>query len=80
MPQRVCRQGAGRGFLSRIFVCCWECTADMFKTIECIKARGEDVKEHGLEVVIEKEDDGVWRAIQERILSPEEVIHDGIDA
>lgn len=52
----------------------------MFKTIECIKARGEDVKEHGLEVVIEKEDDGVWRAIQERILSPEEVIHDGIDA
>ena len=50
----------------------------MFKTVECIKPRGANTVEQGLEVIIEEEKDGVWRVIQERILSAEEVAHDGI--
>ena len=50
----------------------------MFKTVERIKGKDADASEHGLEVVLKLEDDGVWRVLQQRILSAEEVAHDGI--
>ena len=48
----------------------------MFKTVETIKTNEGKSHENGLEIVIEKEDDGKWRVRQERILSPEEIEHD----
>ena len=48
----------------------------MFKTVETIKTNEGKSTENGLEVVLEKEDDGKWRVRQERILPPEEVAHD----
>jgi ketosteroid isomerase-like protein len=48
----------------------------MFKTVETIKTNEGKSHENGLEVVLEKEDDGKWRVRQERILPPEEVEHD----
>ncbi len=48
----------------------------MFKTVETIKTSEGKSNENGLEVVLEKEDDGKWRVRQERILPPEEVAHD----
>lgn len=48
----------------------------MFKTLETIKTKDGESKENGVEILIEKEDDGKWRVRQERILTPEEVAHD----
>jgi len=48
----------------------------MFKTIETVEGTDGTVNKQGIEVLLEKEEDGVWRVIQERILPQEEVIHD----
>ncbi len=50
----------------------------MFKTIETVIAADGQKNENGIEVILEKEDDDVWRLIQERLLPPEEVKHDGL--
>ena len=50
----------------------------MFKTTETVEATDGSVQAHGVEIVLEKEPDGKWRVVQERILSPEETEHDRI--
>ncbi|MCK5918556.1 MAG: hypothetical protein KAG34_09025 [Cocleimonas sp.] len=48
----------------------------MFKTVESVLATDGKHKSHGLEILLEKEKDGVWRAKQERVLSDAEARHD----
>ena len=48
----------------------------MFKTIETVKGTDGVENVQGIEVLLEKEDDGVWRVIQERILPQAEILHD----
>ena len=38
------------------------------KTIEAVLATDGTVNQHGVEMLLEKEDDGVWRLIREQIL------------
>ena len=42
------------------------------KTIEAVLATDGTINQHYIEMILEKEDDGVWRLIQERVL-PEDV-------
>jgi len=49
-----------------------------FKTLETIEATDGTRKSMGIEVVIQKENDGVWRVIQERVLPDNEAIDDGL--
>lgn len=51
----------------------------MFKTIETVEGSDGTVNEQGIEVLLEIEDDGIWRLLQERILSDDEVKHDNLD-
>lgn len=44
----------------------------MFMTYETITTKDGSVSAQGIECLLQKEDDGQWRLIQERILSPEE--------
>jgi uncharacterized protein (TIGR02246 family) len=44
----------------------------MFMTYETVTAKDGSVNAQGIECLLEKEDDGQWRLVQERILSPEE--------
>lgn len=50
----------------------------MFKTIESVEANDGAVQAHGVEIILEKEQDGKWRVVQERVLSREEAEHDGL--
>ena len=50
----------------------------MFKTIETVEASDSAVQAHGVEIILEKETDGKWRVVQERILAREEAEHDGL--
>jgi hypothetical protein len=50
----------------------------MFKTVESILANDGTHKAHGVEILLEIEADGVWRAKQERVLSDDESRHDGL--
>lgn len=50
----------------------------MFKTVELLKPRDGKIMEQGIEVIIQREEDGIWRVRQERLLTPEEIAHDGI--
>lgn len=50
----------------------------MFQTLEKVVANDGLEKNQGLEVVLEKEDDGVWRVIQERVMPHEEAQHFGL--
>ena len=49
-----------------------------FKTFETVKASDGTVNAQGIEVLLEKEEDGVWRLRQERILPDDEAKHDGL--
>jgi hypothetical protein len=51
----------------------------MFKTIETVEGSDGTVNEQGIEILLENEDDGVWRIVQERILSEDEVKYDKLD-
>jgi len=51
-------------------------TRIMFKTYETVTGADNEVNAQGIEVLIEKEEDGVWRLTQERVLSEEESAHD----
>ena len=53
-------------------------TRIMFKSYETVQASDGQVNAQGIEVLIEKEDDGVWRLTQERVLSAQESAHDGL--
>ena len=48
----------------------------MFKTYETVEATDGSINAQGIEVIIEKEEDGQWRAIQERVLSDDETEFD----
>jgi hypothetical protein len=53
-------------------------TQIMFKTFETVVATDGKINAQGIEVLIELENDGVWRLIQERVLSAAESAHDGL--
>jgi ketosteroid isomerase-like protein len=50
----------------------------MFKTIEKVEATDGTSNTNGVEIIIQKEDDGKWRVLQERVLPEDEVRHDGL--
>jgi ketosteroid isomerase-like protein len=50
----------------------------MFKTIEKVEATDGTSNTNGVEIIIQKEDDGKWRVPQERVLPEDEVRHDGL--
>ncbi len=50
----------------------------MFKTVEKVIATNGTQKIHGVEILLEIESDGVWRVIQERVLTDDESRHDGL--
>lgn len=50
----------------------------MFKTLETVEAHDGTCNCNGIEIIIQKEDDGKWRVLQERILPEDEAAHDGI--
>ena len=50
----------------------------MFKTWETIEASDGTVNAHGIEVLLEMEEDGKWRLLQQRVLPDEESQHDGL--
>ncbi len=52
----------------------------MFKTLETVEANDGTCNSNGVEIIIQKEDDGKWRVLQERILPEDEATHDGIVA
>jgi hypothetical protein len=49
----------------------------MFKVKETIEGTDGTVTSQGVEIIIRKEFDGKWRVLQERILSVDEMEHDG---
>ena len=53
-------------------------TRIMFKPWETVIGKDNETRAQGIEVLIEKENDGVWRLTQERVLSDEESAHDGL--
>ncbi|MDH5571625.1 MAG: hypothetical protein OEY89_07660 [Gammaproteobacteria bacterium] len=44
----------------------------MFKTFETVEATDGTINAQGIEVLLEKEDDGQWRLVQERVLPDDE--------
>ena len=50
----------------------------MFKTVESVVANDGMRKAQGVEIMLEREEDGVWRVKQERVLSEDEARHDGL--
>jgi len=53
-------------------------TQIMFKTVETVLANDGKRSAHGVEILLTQEEDGVWRATQERVLSNGESVHDGL--
>ena len=53
-------------------------TQIMFKTIEFIFANDGTSRSHGVEILLEKEPDNVWRVIQERVMTEDETSHVGL--
>ena len=49
--------------------------AIMFKTFETVEANDGTVNAQGVEILLEKEEDGQWRMVQERIMPPDETAH-----
>jgi hypothetical protein len=50
----------------------------MFKTVELVVANDGMCKSHGVEILLEREEDTIWRAKQQRVLSDAEARHDGL--
>jgi len=50
----------------------------MFKTFETVEANDGTINAQGIEVTIEKESDGHWRVVHERVLPDDESLHDGL--
>ena len=53
-------------------------TQIMFKTLEIIQVNDGSHKTQGVEILIELEEDGVWRVIQERVMTSDECKHVGL--
>jgi len=53
-------------------------TQIMFKTVETIFVNDGSKKTQGVEILLTQEEDGVWRVVQERVLTAGECIHDGL--
>ena len=53
-------------------------TQIMFKTLETIFVNDGTKKTHGVEILIELEEDNVWRVIQERVMTGDEIRHVGL--
>ncbi len=53
-------------------------TQIMFKTLEIISVNDGSKKAQGIEVLLELEVDGVWRVIQERVMTNDESKHVGL--
>ena len=53
-------------------------TQIMFKTIESVIANDGTGHSYGVEILLQKEDDGVWRVIQERVMTEDETRHVGL--
>ncbi len=53
-------------------------TQIMFKTLESINVNDGSKKTQGVEILIELEEDGVWRVIQERVMTGDEIRHVGL--
>ena len=51
-------------------------TRVMFKTYETVEGTDGTINAQGVEMLLEKEADGVWRLIQERVLPADETAHD----
>ena len=51
-------------------------TRVMFKTHETVEGVDGTRNAQGVEVLLEKEDDGVWRLLQERVMPSDETAHD----
>ena len=51
-------------------------TRVMFKTFETVEGSDGTINAHGIEVLLEQEDDGQWRLVQERVLPADEAEHD----
>ena len=50
----------------------------MFKTFETVQANDDTTNAQGIEILLEKEVDGHWRLVQERILPAKEAMQDGL--
>ena len=50
----------------------------MLKTIEAVLTTDGTVNQQGVEMLLEKEDDAVWRLVQERVLPEDEAIHNNL--
>lgn len=50
----------------------------MFKTLENVHVNDGTKKTHGVEIVLQLEEDDVWRVIQERIMTGDEIRHVGL--
>ena len=50
----------------------------MFKTVETVLAHDDTSKAHGVEILLTQEEDDVWRATQQRVLTHGECVHDGL--
>ncbi|MFN2349759.1 MAG: hypothetical protein ABR558_09360 [Thioalkalivibrio sp.] len=50
----------------------------MFQTVERVEATDGTVVRRGLEVVLDKEPDGKWRVLQQRIMPDHEAMHYGL--
>ena len=50
----------------------------MFKTFETVEAMDGTINAQGVEMLLEKEDDGKWRLVQERVLPSDEAAHDNL--
>ena len=48
----------------------------MFKTTETVTGTDGSINENAVEIMIALEQDGVWRLVQERVLTPEEAAFD----
>lgn len=47
----------------------------MFRTFETVEGSDGTVNAQGIEMLIETEEDGQWRLVQERVLAPEETAY-----
>lgn len=50
----------------------------MFKTIETVCGTDGTKRAHGVEILLGREEDGVWRVTQERVQTDDESRHDGL--
>ncbi|MHB1566848.1 MAG: nuclear transport factor 2 family protein [Acidiferrobacter sp.] len=78
---RQCQHEFAQGLLKRVsyeglHVISMTSTNILFKTIETVEGTDDTKNRYGLEVLIRREDDGVWRVVQERILADDEMEFD----